>query len=397
MKHRNMVLMLCIAINIMDGFDIVAAAVTGPSIAQSLKLIPSQLGIFFAGVPLGMIFGALILSSLSDRFGRRAMLVTSLILMCLGMGLATEAQTLSQLVMTRVLTGLGVGGVIAIVNTIGAEHAPAAKSVLWVSLITLGMLLGLTIGGLLAIPLLAFFGWRSIFMVGAIGTLLLIPLVLFLVQKDVAVGDDDITPPLKHKIDFREVMRKPNAANIAIITAIFVAIYISTFFILSWTPKIMVDSGLSVSQGATSSVLLTLGGMCGAAAFGFAGSRLGLGRIGPFIMMFAFVMTIVSAISPPQTRFLFPLLLVVGFGMTASNAAMNAALPHVFPVQIRGTATGLAFGIGRLGAIFGPIAGGLLIGSGLSRFQYTALMSAPFMIGAMLLLLLLKRARQRND
>jgi MFS family permease len=397
MRNPNLALLIGMAVNIIDGFDIVAAALTGPLIAKGWSVPPSELGLLFSGLPLGLVIGALALSPLADRFGRRIMLIASLAIMSVGMALSAATGGIPELFAARILTGVGVGGAIPIVNMLGAEHAPPQRGTLWISLITLGVPLGQTIGAGVAIVLLPMFGWRSIYVVGGLGSILIMLFVALVFQRLASTGiqqDGDASTAGPRRTRLGKELLLPHGTNIALISVVFIAVNVACYFLISWTPKVLVELGFSLAESAKGSMLLTLGGICGSVIVGVLAGRFEIRLLGPFVMIAAFVIAALVAATSPAMNFFILLTFFVGLGMSASNTAMYASLPVIFPPQIRGTASGIAFGVGRLGAIVGPLAGGLLIERGLSRFGYTAVMTAPFLLGGVLLLYVLRRTRK---
>jgi MFS family permease len=398
MKNPYLALVIGVAVNIIDGFDIVVASLTGPLISKAWNISPTELGLLFSGLPLGLVAGALLLSPLSDRFGRHTMLLASLAMMSVGMGLSAVTNNLPELFAARILTGVGVGGAIPIVNILGAEHAPRQRATLWISLIALGVPLGQTMGAGLAILLLPSFGWRSMYVAGTLGSMLIMLAVVLVFQRlasaVVATGEKGSTVAGgRARLDAGAL--KANAANVTFISAVFVSVNVASYFLISWTPRLLVGLGFSLADSARGSMLLTLGGMFGSITVGVLAARLRMRLLGPAVMISAFaIASAVAAISPRESYFLL-LTFLVGFGMSGSYTAMYASIPVVFPPSVRGTASGIAFGVGRLGAIVGPFVGGILIDRGLTRLAYTAAMTAPFFLGGLLLWWVLQRREVR--
>ena len=102
---------ICLVINMVDGFDVLAISFAAPEIAREWSLPPTELGILFSAGLAGMVLGALLIGPLADRFGRRAVILVCLCVISIGMLASAAAQNLMQLVPLRVLTGLGVGGI----------------------------------------------------------------------------------------------------------------------------------------------------------------------------------------------------------------------------------------------------------------------------------------------
>ncbi|QDJ11741.1 Vanillate transporter (plasmid) [Roseomonas mucosa] len=132
---QTMVVGICIFINLLDGFDVLAMAFTAPAIAKEWGLQPTELGILFSAGLAGMATGSVLLSPLADRYGRRVSILICLALMTVGMLLSAAVQSTTQLLILRFVTGLGIGGILPSINTLIAEYAVSAVTrplVLWV-------------------------------------------------------------------------------------------------------------------------------------------------------------------------------------------------------------------------------------------------------------------------
>ena len=170
---------ICVVLNMLDGFDVLVMAFTAPAVSADWGLKGAQLGVLLSAGLFGMAGGSLFLAPWADRFGRRAITLTSLILITLGMLLSAATQSAGQLALLRVLTGIGIGGMLASINVITAEYSSDRWRSTAVSIQVIGYPIGATIGGSIAGVLIAQHGWRSAFLFGAIASLVMIPIVIW--------------------------------------------------------------------------------------------------------------------------------------------------------------------------------------------------------------------------
>src|SRR5262245_30915439 len=165
---QMLVVAITIALNALDGFDILSISFASPGIRTEWGIDPGALGIVLSSELLGMAFGSMFLGGVADKIGRRRTTLGCLILMRNGMFMATTTTGLVTLSVWRVVTGLGIGGMLAAINALVAEFSNTKRRDLNVSLMSIGYPLGAVAGGLLAKELLKTSDWRSVFYLGAV-------------------------------------------------------------------------------------------------------------------------------------------------------------------------------------------------------------------------------------
>ena len=172
---------LCFCVILLDGFDLAIIGVALPKIAESLNSSPGALGVAVGVSQAGPLFGALVLGTLADRFGRKIMLIISACIFGVATFLTAYITNVEQLAVCRLLTGVGLGGAIPNALTFGCEYAPTRLRASLTTTMYAGMAVGSTIAGLSASYLLPNYGWQSLFVVGGIAPLAIAVLVgLFL-------------------------------------------------------------------------------------------------------------------------------------------------------------------------------------------------------------------------
>src|SRR5688572_9519072 len=161
---------ITIGLNALDGFDVMSISFASPGIASEWGVDRGALGIVLSMELIGMAIGSLLLGNVADRIGRRATILGCLILMTVGMDMASTAKGVVDLSLWRVFTGLGIGGVLAAINAVAAEFSNAKNRNLNISLMAMGYPLGAVFGGLVAAQLLKSGDWRPVFHFGAMAT-----------------------------------------------------------------------------------------------------------------------------------------------------------------------------------------------------------------------------------
>ncbi|MBW1851623.1 MAG: MFS transporter [Deltaproteobacteria bacterium] len=403
---------ICVSLmlNMLDGFDVTAMSFTVHSIGEQFQIAPDQLGIVFSVALAGMMLGAMFVAPLSDVVGRRNMILICVTGIGLSMFLVGYTITLWQLIFLRLITGLGVGGMLASLAAITAEYTPAKYRSLAVVTVTAGYPLGATVGGFIAAPMIPAFGWESVFFAGGAATLLMVVAVYFLVPESLqflitrrpanALDKANriiarLRKPSITELPDIDMMLHGNKANVlSLLTAerrlktltlwtCFFFCFICLYFLISWIPKLVVTSGLSESEGVIASVAFNGGAVVGILTLGWLSARIGLSNlIGTFLSSAAVGMIIFAFLSGADHLLIY--LFVIGFLQQGGFTGMYAVSAKIYPTEIRTTGVGWAIGLGRFGAVVGPYVGGVLIARGVSMEMNFIIFAIPLFISGLL-------------
>jgi benzoate transport len=412
-KAQIVVVAITVLLNAMDGFDILSIAFASPGIAKEWGTSQLALGIVLSMELIGMAFGSVFLGGLADKIGRRPTLLGCLVVMVAGMLLATTASSPVQLSIWRVLTGLGIGGMLSATNAVVAEFANSKWRALCISIMVIGYPLGGGFGGLYASSLIARFDWRAVFYFGAGATAVLLPITFFLVPESVhwltrkqpANALDKINRSLKAlghaavaalpEVHVNE--RKKTLADIfstaligitLIVTAAYFLHIVSFYFLLKWGPKIIVDLGFPPSAGGRLLTMANFGGAAGGAAFGLLTARIGLKPLTIAILILNAAAIAVFGRAPADLDSLTMLAIIVGFFGNAAVSGMYSIVAYAFPTHVRATGTGFVIGVGRGGAVLSPWLAGYLLGSGATLPVVGLIMGAGSLLAAGVLIFL---------
>jgi benzoate transport len=407
---------VCVALNMLDGFDVLAMSFAASGVKADWHLLDRQLGALLSAGLVGMGLGSLTLGPCADRWGRRTIILLSLLLATLGMLGSAAARGYLDLLVLRVLTGVGVGGTIASVAVIVCEYAPDRWRGTALAVYATGYSIGATIGGALAAYAIPHYGWRSAFAIGGMLSLLLLPLGWRRLPESLDFLLTRRPPSALQRVNaLLQAMGRPaitvlpeSAATAAkaghgsvrgqlalLMTASTFLVWVAFFctmagfyFIVSWTPRLLNAAGLSASQGMTGGVLLNLGGIAGCGLFAFAAVRTDVHRllfgalVGSAVLIAGFGLTMIRLDVALWTA------LLLGIMANAAMAGLYAVGPPLYPTAVRATGMGWAIGIGRFGAILAPLASGMLLDCGWAPAQLYFLFSAPFAIAAVAMLLI---------
>jgi MFS transporter, AAHS family, 4-hydroxybenzoate transporter len=387
------VVILCALVAFCDGLDTQAIAFVAPVISGQWGIEPKSLGPVFSAGLVGLALGALLFGPVADRFGRKAV-----VLLCVAIfGVSSLCTTLSsnstELAIWRVVTGLGLGGVLPNLISLTNEHASLRLRNALVMIMFFGFPLGATVGGLITAPLVAAAGWQGIFYLGGALPLLLLP-ALFLGlpnRQPLETTSEADTGSGQIAMLFREGRMVPTL----LIWLAFFSNLLVMYFLVSWLPSLLSLIGSSLS--ILSTALLNLGGIAGALALSWLISRFDtLVLLGGAYVTGALALGVISLGGENV-----PLLLVAsayaGSVIVGGQIAMNAVTASYYPAVIKSTGVGWALGIGRIGSIIGPLVGGLLLERGWQGMSVVKAAIAPTLIAAAAVfgLRLILRKRQR--
>ncbi|MFB4315976.1 MFS transporter [Actinomadura sp. 21ATH] len=404
---------VCVLLNVLDGFDVLVMAFTSDAVSDEWGLSGSELGLLLSAGLAGMALGSIFLAPLADRLGRRAVILTGLVLAATGMGLSAASQSAVQLGALRVLTGIGIGGILASSNVIAAEYANRRWRGLAVSLNSTGYAIGATAGGVIAAALQSDGGWRPVFAFGAVATALLIPVVLWRLPESLDFLLTRRSPGALDRLNrLLAAMRQPRidalprpalpgdgggarpAASLRRILAPelrrntlltwtgFFLVMFAFYFVTSWTPKLLVEAGMSADQGITGGVLLNLGGIFGATLLGVLAARFALKHV--LVGYLAATAVLLALFVPAASVYglLLALGALIGVFVNGCVAGLYALTPSVYEPAVRATGVGWGIGIGRIGAILSPVVAGRLLDADWTPGQLFLLVTAVLVAGA---------------
>lgn len=415
-RQQIAAIILCIFLNALDGFDVLAISFASPGIAAEWGVDRAALGIVLSMELIGMAAGSVILGGLADRVGRRPTTLLCLAIMASGMLAAVWAGSLVSLSIIRLLTGLGIGGMLACTNAMVAELANARARSLAVTVMAAGYPIGAILGGSIASMLLVSGGWRDVFLFGAIVTLVFLPLTLFLLPESIGfllqkrpanalervnrllrrmghAAVEALPPPDKDapKASFAALFA-PGLMRTTVMLIIAYFAHIMTFyFILKWIPKIVVDMGHAPAAAGGVLVWANVGGLLGALLLSVLSWRISIRALVIGAMALSAVMVTVFGQGQVTLSGLALIAGAAGFCTNAGVVGLYAIIAQSFPTSVRASGTGVVIGIGRGGAALGPIVAGFLFSMNFGLPVVAVVMASGSVIAAVALLLMRSR------
>lgn len=404
---------VCVLLNALDGFDVLSISFAAPGIAREWGVDRAALGVVLSMELVGMMAGSLVLGQVADRIGRRPTVIACLAIMTLGMVASTQVGTIGALAATRLFTGLGIGGMLAVTNALVAEYANDKWRGAAVAIMVGGYPLGGIAGGAIASALLVDGGWREVFWLGAGMTALTLPLVLLLLPEPVsallqrrpagtlervnrsltALGHapvDALPPqdPAARKSRLSELFTGGMAPVTLLLTLICFSQLLTFYFIVKWSPKIVADMGFAPSAAGGVLVWANVGGLAGSLVYSALSLRVPMRRLLAGFMVASALSVALFGRAPADLPMLA---LAAAFGLFCGNAVvvgLYALAASSFPTANRAGGTGFVIGFGRGGAALSPVVGGFLFQAGHGLPVVAMVMACGSLVALMALLAL---------
>jgi AAHS family 4-hydroxybenzoate transporter-like MFS transporter len=385
---QAMIILLCALVAMVDGFDTQSIALAAPAIIATGAVKAPAFGLVFAAGLFGSLLGALGLGVVADRFGRKPALLTSM----LGFGLITLAtpfaHTAAALAGIRLATGLGLGGALPLIISLTSEFAPARLRSTLVSLMFCGFPLGAVIGGVAAARLIPAFGWPSLFYAGGAIPLLFLPLIAaavpesarFLAQSQDRVrlrrvldrmgwtplwNGEVLVAPAPGRSSVASLFGEGRALGTLLLWATLFLSLLLTYFLINWIPIIARQSGVGMQSAVLAVSAVNLGAIIGCLAIGRLADR--YGNATAYISC-AFALGAVAIMligrAGSSGGWLLGASLCAGVFSLGAQMCTVAFCASFYETPLRATGVGWAIGVGRIGAIVGPLLGGALLATG---------------------------------
>ena len=386
-------LLIITLINMQDGFDLLAISFAANAISTDWGIQRSELGWVFSAALFGMLFGATFLSPYADRFGRKIITIIGLLLSGIGMIMAAVSPNIMWLLIGRLITGVGVGAIITSLNTLAAEYAgPKLRSTM-ISIFQLGFPIGAILAGYICLWLLDVGTWRHVFAFGAGLSFVFVPIVFFLPESPEYLKQAKTkksAKPGKLTSLFSETYR---SRTLLISISFFLQLMV-LYFLLSWVPKLIEDMGHSAADGNRAGRLINLVGMLGIFVIGFVALRVDVTKVTAFFYIGLAIMLALIASLSPSLFAITSLIAITGFFTHGAMIGLYSTVPSLYPVELRAAGSGWAIGISRLGAVFGPLIGGYLLGFGVSEQQLFCAFIPAALLAAICVFVLYRQQRR---
>ena len=405
-----------------DGYDLQAAAFAGPSLVRDWGIERSALAPMFTAGVVGLLVGAPLLGSAADFIGRKTAIILSLLFAGVFSLACGTADSVEQLMVYRFLTGVGIAGLLPNVAALTAELAPRKLRAPMIIIMFMGVAVGGAMPGAIAAWLVPVHGWPILFLIGGIAPLISAAVMTVAMPESIRFlalrgkSPERITRAIRRLMP--EVVIEPGTRFVARVIAapakapmrrlfegryvfvtpllwlMFACILMTNYFMTSWMPVVFEQAGLTPAAAAWINASFQLGGAVGGVA-----TSLLIGRFGIVLIagLFALAIPVVAFVGTPDltTAGVAAAVASAGFCIIGTQFCMNASAGMAYPTAYRGMGAGMVFGVGRIGSLLGPAAGGYLIAQEVGTRTLFLAPAIPLSIGLLAALALALRGGLR--
>ena len=356
---------LCWVAVALDGFDLVVLGAVIPVLGKTgaLGFTDASLTMVATIGLVGVGFGAVLIGPLTDRFGRRRSLISCIAVFSVCTLLVALAPSITVFAVLRFVAGLGLGACLPTTLAFMTEYAPADRGGSAVTRTMTGYHVGAVLTALLALLLVDRVGWQAMFVVGGVAGLLTLPAMWArLPESEAFLAARDGTAPVRASAVVR-------GRFLAISLALWVASFMGLLLVYglnTWLPKIMEVAGYSTGDALGLLLVLNLGAVTGLLVAGLISDA--RGNKPTVLVWFALAAVFLAGLSIKleSTTAVYVAVFLAGVFVFSAQVLVYAFVGHLYPPDVRGTALGLAAGVGRIGAIVGPFLGGALVTAGIA-------------------------------
>jgi MFS transporter, AAHS family, 4-hydroxybenzoate transporter len=378
---------LCFLINMVDGMDINILTFVAPALQKDWGISSGVMGYIFSAGLAGMAIGGMGIAPLADRYGRRKIILAALALMSLGMVACGYVTSVGALIAARVVVGAGIGTVLASMAALAAEAAPPSKQSFAVGAVQAGFPFAAVFTGFIVASVLPEWGWQKLLLAAGVLTVLMLPLAWAILPesaahasvkqgavKQGAVKQDKVPLAKLFGSDLRR-------GTILLWLSTFFGLMV-LYFITSWITKLSIQAGLSETNGIYAGATYNIGAFTGTMLMSWLSMRFRLMRIVPaFLLCAGLAMTIFANVAFP-VGITLSLAFLIGVSLQGGYNGVWPLAASVYPVECRATGVGWAIGIGRGGAVIGPLMGGYLLAASAPLWLLFAVYCVPLAICA---------------
>ncbi len=395
---------ICFLIAALDGFDTQSIAFVAPALRDAWNVAPEQFGPLFSSGLIGTLIGAIVFSWLADRFGRKTLIIVCVLLFGLMSLVCSTATSVESLLTYRLIAGLGLGGAIPNVIALVSEFAPRRIRATAIVSAFAGFPLGAVLGGIASAQIIPTAGWEWVFVLGGVLPLALMPFIVgwvpeslrHLAQKesgrtkattilerikpgvtakntlDFTVKDDHVARPV------RELFVPSRLVWTILLWFLTFTSLLVGYFLINWTPLLLVDAGVPQSKAILGVVALNGGGIIGGLIIGRLSDRNGpFKTIATAFGLGAVAIAALGLMIDSSATVLMSLVSVVGLSAFGAKLNISSLAANFYPLDMRSTGVGWSMGVGRAGAFLGPLIGGALIAFGFGQGQMFLIAAIP--------------------
>lgn len=361
-----------------DAMDVGLLSFVIAALAKEWQLNSAQMGLIGSVSSIGMAIGAVVFGILADRIGRKNSLLCSLLLFSIGNGLSAFSTSLSLFLVLRLLVGAGLGGELPVASTLISENTPAETRGRAVVLLESFWAAGWLVASLLAYFVIPTWGWRIVLLITSLPAIYTLILRKHVKQEH---EPQSISRQLPLSQRLATLWARPYRQKTVMLWLVWFLVVFSYYGMFLWLPSVMVLKGFSLVHSFEYVLMMTLAQLPGYFVAAWLIEKWGRKWVlGSFL-----IGTALSAFAFGNANAVWMLLIsgaLLSFFNLGAWGALYAYTPEQYPSNVRGSGSGLAAAIGRLGGIVGPFLVGWLIKQQVSLTMIFAIFTVAILIAA---------------
>lgn len=413
MHIRQFILVvLCCFINMADGYDVLSLALAAPQLTKEWGVAPEMLGIAFSATSVGLVLGAFLVAPIADRVGRRSVVLAALVLITIAHWCLAVSNSIWMVASLRLMMGIGLGTLVVSLNVLVAEFSNDRWRNVLLGILHSGFSLGMAVSGATAALLLEPFGWRYIFVGGGVLNIaVLLFAFVFLLEspeyltsrqpRNALARVNSILTLLKHpplhalppqsakrtKTSIAALLAPDIRRTTILIWIASLTYAVVGYFLMNWKPQVLVNAGLTPTQASYVGIINGVFGTVGHLSIGLLSRWIEETKLtGVYFALLVVTLVVFGTIPPSPTLLLTTSGVLTLFTVGAYTGLFLVAIKF-YSTEMRNSGVGFVVGWGRVGAIIGPMLGGLLIGAGFDRVMTFAVFASIAVIPVMTMFL----------
>lgn len=388
------IIAVCFLVVLLDGLDTTSIAFVAPLLAREWGMPAAAFTPAFIATSIGAVIGYMACGPLAQRFGQRAVGGGSVVLFGLGTLMTAAAYDMTSLSMLRLVSAIGLGGALPIAVAAAAQVASPKRKETVAMLVATGLSAGAVVGGIIGGPLMREYGWASIFVLGGVLPLLLLPAFLRALPRP--GFDREVDAPDGNKANpIAALFRNGLAAYTALLWLFAFLIFIAAYALTFWIPTLLTSFGFDPAQAPLGAAAFGAGGLVGSFLMMTIVSRWGIKSVLMATTLLAMACVAVISQAAVPAGMVLPLIAGLGAGLITGCVGQSALAVSFYPAGLRATGVGWAAASGRIGSIVGPALGGAMLSFGWSARDIilTSIVPAALAMLALVALGLIERDR----
>lgn len=372
-----------------DAMDVGIISFVVADLTMKWSLTPLQAGIFNSINLVGMAFGAAIAGIMADKFGRKAVLLWTLLIFSIASGLSAAATGFVVLCLLRFIAGFGLGGELPVASTLVSESVASKDRGRAVVLLESFWAAGWIVAALVSFFVIPKYGWQFAFLIGALPAFY----ALYLRK---AITDSPRFTKQAAKITLRErfhtLWAKPHRRSTIMLWILWFTVVFSYYGMFLWLPSVMMLKGFSLVKSFQYVLIMTLAQLPGYFTAAYFIEKFGR----KFVLVLYLILTAFSAVwfgNASTEGMLIAAGICLSFFNLGAWGGMYAYTPELYPTSVRSTGVGLAASFGRVGGIIAPLLVGFLVSRHVAIGSIFLIFFVTIIVGALAVFLLGKETK----